>query len=109
MLPEILSDDILVIEGIPVMPLFDLLVMKMKGWWDHRNSPRRDLRAKEQDDASDVFALLDRAMEENISYSDEYYEDRHQDEFMDLALLHSRRFVSSYGGRGKWRRLGFPV
>ena len=62
-LPEIDAADAFVINDIPVMPLFDLLVMKTQGWWDHRTSHRSDFRAKEGDDLSDIFALLDRAVE----------------------------------------------
>ena len=61
--PEIDAADAFVINDIPVMPLFDLLVMKTQGWWDHRTSHRSDFRAKEGDDLSDIFALLDRAVE----------------------------------------------
>ena len=31
-IPKVLSDDVWLIKNIPVMPLFDLLVMKMHHW-----------------------------------------------------------------------------
>jgi len=108
-LPEIISSDVIFINGIWVMPLFDLLVMKTKGWWDHRTSRRPDFLAKESADVSDIDALLGRAKDENISYSDEAEEYRHQDGFMDLARDLSRRFVNVYGGYRRWSNLGFPV
>jgi len=108
-LPEVLSSDTVLINGISVMPLFDLLVMKTKGWWDHSTSFRPDFRDKEATDVSDIYALLDHAKDENVSYDYELYEDRHQDGFMDLAHDLSRRFVGVYGRPGQWRRLGFPI
>lgn len=90
------------------MPLFDLLVMKTQGWWNHRVSPRKDFRAKEDGDVADVDALLDRAIEEDVSYQEERGVGRHTSEFMDWALLLSRRFVSLHRRREKWRAIEFP-
>lgn len=106
-LPEVQHYDTVIINDIPVMPLFDLLVMKTQGWWDHRTSHRADFRAKQNDDVDDINALLDRADTENLSYDDEIY--RHEQEFIDKALILVRRFVRVNSGRGQWRRLGFPV
>ncbi|KAI9449166.1 hypothetical protein BJY52DRAFT_1308480 [Lactarius psammicola] len=108
-LPKIDSFETPVISRIPVMPLFDLLVMKTQGWSDHRKSPREDFRAKEGADVADIDALLDRAMEENVSYQDESGAFRHSSEFMDLALTLARRFVRRHRRRGKWRAVGFPL
>jgi len=107
-LPEIRSYDIVYIDRIPVMPLFDLLVMKLQGWWDHRNSLRPDFQAKAITDVGDINALLDRADTENLSYDDEIDAYRHHQEFVDNACTHLRRFVSAYGGNRRWRHLGFP-
>jgi hypothetical protein len=106
-LPEVQSYDTVIINDIPVMPLFDLLVMKTQGWWDHRISPRADFQAKQNNDVDDINALLDCADTVNLSYDDEIY--RHEQKFIDNALILVRRFVQVYRGRGQWRRLGFPV
>ncbi|KAH8977680.1 hypothetical protein EDB92DRAFT_1915289 [Lactarius akahatsu] len=108
-LPEIDSSDTPVISRIPVMPLFDLLVMKTQGWWDHRISPRKDFREKEEADVLDVDALLDRAVQEKVSYRDESGASRHTYEFMDYALVLAGRFVRKHGRPGKWRAIGFPL
>jgi hypothetical protein len=108
-LPEIRSYDVVYIDRIPVMPLFDLLVMKLQGWWDHRVSIRADYRAKESADVNDIDALLHRADAENLSYDDEINAYRHHQVFVDNACTHVRRFVSVYGGNRRWRALGFPV
>lgn len=91
------------------MPLFDLLVMKLQGWWHHRTSEREDFRAKEDADVTDIDALLERAIEEAISYYDESAEDRHSADFMDWARLLARRFVSLPRRRGNWKAIGFPL
>jgi hypothetical protein len=81
--------------------------MKLQGWWDHRISFRDDFRAKESVDVNDIYALLDRAHVEKLSYDDEI--DGHYEGFVDNACTLLRRFVSVYGGNKRWRYLGFPV
>jgi hypothetical protein len=106
-LPDILSSDVEIINNIPVMPIFVLLVLKTQGWRDHRKSPRADLRAKEDDDVFDICALLERAEEENISYDEEAY--NYSQQFMDRALSLAKKFISFHGTRHQWRALDFPV
>ena len=91
------------------MPIFDLLVMKTQGWRDHRNSYREDFRAKERADVSDIFALLESAKQQKVSYVDEANEDRHSLEFMIHARNLVNKFVHVYGRARQWRALGFPV
>jgi hypothetical protein len=110
-LPEITEFDAVHLDGmvdIPVMPLFDLLVMKTQGWWDHRRSPRRDWQAKESTDVSDILALLKRARKERVSYDDEADEYRHSQQFMSHARTLAIRFVDVNGWDTHWRALGFP-
>jgi hypothetical protein len=108
-LPRVKDSETILINDIPVMPIFDLLVMKTQGWWDHRTSLRVDSEAKESADLSDIFALLERAKEEKVSYVDEAGEDRHSQEFMDHVRTLVSRFVSVYGRHEQWRALQFPV
>jgi hypothetical protein len=108
-LPMISADETFLINNIPVMPIFDLLVMKTQGWWDHRNSYRKDFRAKERADVSDIFALLECAKWQNVSYIEEANEDRHSWEFMSHARNLANKFVLVYGRTQQWRSLGFPV
>lgn len=108
-LPHIDSSEASVIERIPVMPLFDLLVMKTQGWWDHRISPRDDFQAKEDTDVMDIVALLNRAKKENVSYEHESGAYRHTSEFMDWALTLALRFARLHGRWMKWKVIGFPM
>lgn len=106
-IPRVLSHDAFVINGIPVMPLFDLLVLKMQGRRDHSASRRPDFRAKVPGDISDVRALLDQAMVEEVSYRTERR--RHTRNFMKRARKLALGFIEIYGELPKFRALGFPV
>jgi len=108
-LPAINGYETTYFNNIPAMPIFDLLVMKTQGWWDHSNSNRADFRAKKSADVSDIFALLETAKQEDVWYSDEADEDRHTWEFMSHALTLAKRFVHVYGRCGQWRSIGFAV
>ena len=108
-LPAIDASETCLFDDVPVMPLFDLLVMKTQGWWDHRISDRADFHAKEQADVSDIFALLDCAKQQNVSYVDEANESRHSSNFLGLARTLTKNFVGVYGRPGRWRALGFTV
>jgi hypothetical protein len=108
-LPKIPNSETVLINNIPVMPIFDLLVMKTQGWRDHRTSHRADFRAKESDDVSDVFALLERAAVEDVSFADVANDCRRYEEFMDRALTLATEFVRVYGRRRQWRVLNFPL
>jgi hypothetical protein len=103
-IPRVLWEDTWLINDIPVMPLFDLLVMKMQGWRDHRAS-RRD--AKMKADVTDIRALLVQASREGISYREEYR--RHTRGFMARARKLSLGFVEACGERTKFQELGFPM
>ncbi|KAH9919568.1 uncharacterized protein B0H18DRAFT_879944 [Fomitopsis serialis] len=43
---------------LPVMPLLPLLLLKLQGWTDHRDSNRRDFREKQHVDVEDIDELL---------------------------------------------------
>jgi len=108
-LPNITKTDVVRFGDLPVMPLFDLLVMKTQGWWDHLNSRRPDFQAKLVDDVPDVLALLRRARVEGVSFVDEADESRHSEEFMSHALALVNRFANAHGWNRHWRALELPV
>jgi hypothetical protein len=107
--PKIKESEAVLIKDIPVVPIFDLLVTKTQGWWDHRTSLRVDSEAKESTDVSDIFALLERAIEKKVSYVDEAYKPRHSLEFMDYARTLASRFVHVHGKHEQWRALQFSM
>lgn len=106
-MPKVLSEDTWLIKDIPVMPLFDLLVMKMQGWRDHRSSRRSDFRAKVEADVTDIRALLARARFQKVSYQKEY--SHHTRGFMARARRLALGFVEACGDQTKFQELGFPM
>ena len=108
-LPAILASDTPQINNIPIMPLFDLLVMKTQGWWHHRISPRQDFQAKVKADVVDVDALLYRAEEVGVKYEDERAAFRRTCEFMEWALVLARKSVQRHRRWGNWKAIGFPL
>ena len=108
-LPDVDSFETPVINDIPVMPLFELLVMKTQGWQHHRTSEREDFRAKVNADVTDIDALLDCAIQEDVWYQDEIDSNRLPSEFMDWALTLARMFARRHGRWRKWKAIGFPL
>ena len=106
-IPRVFWEDTTVIDDIPVMPLFDLLVMKMQGWRDHSASRREGSLDKMMADITDICALLVRARWEGISYGEEYH--RHTRKFMAHARRLALGFVEGCGGQTKFKELGFPM
>jgi hypothetical protein len=106
-IPRVPSRETFLINGIRVTPLFDLFVIKMQGWRDHRASGHERFRAKVGADISDVRALLDRAVVEGVSYQDE--KRRHARGFMERARRLALGFVEFCGGQAKFQALGFPM
>jgi hypothetical protein len=106
-IPRVFWEDTSMINDIPVMPLFDLLVMKMQGWRDHSASHRGDSFDKMTADVTDIYALLARARWEGISYVEEYH--RHTRRFMARARRLALGFVEGCGGQTKFKELGFPM
>ena len=47
------------IGGIPLMPLFAVLLLKLQGWTDHRDSEREDWWEKQHVDVKDIEELLE--------------------------------------------------
>ena len=108
-LPNIMYSEAILIKGIPVMPIFDLLAMKAVGWWERRNSDRKDFNAKAKNDVRDILALLERAKKEGVLYVNEANEYRHTSEFMGRARTLLDSFVSLHGGGQQWRAIKSPV
>ncbi|KAJ3729507.1 hypothetical protein C8R42DRAFT_570011 [Lentinula raphanica] len=57
-------------NDMPVMPVLALLLMKLRGWVDHRHSQKAHERAKVRQDVRDVKTMLDIALEEGDHVDD---------------------------------------
>ena len=100
-IPRIISSNAALIDDISVMPLFDLFVMKVKGWRDHSTSFRLNFRTRVWADVGDIRALLNRAISERIWYPRE--KGRHTGKFMDLAHNLVSSFIRRQEGRESFR------
>ena len=56
-------------KALPVMPLLPLLLMRLKTWDDHRNSPYENVQEKQHTDVKDLRQLLAIAIKERSNYA----------------------------------------
>ena len=57
-IPYVPSQHVKSKDGLPVMPSLPLLLMKLQGWTDHRDSNRPDFQEKQHVDVEDIEELL---------------------------------------------------
>lgn len=95
-------------ENLPVMPLFPLLLMKLKGWDDHRHSRRRDFLKKQHVDVKDIRELLDIALSKrNIRLYRSRWLPR---AFLNAGQSRVYDFIAKFPDTtSSWRTLGFEV
>jgi len=93
------------IPGVPVMPLLALLLLKLQGWVDHRDSPRRDYQAKQHVDVEDIIELLDIVLEAGVGLGTEKWMPR---AFVRRAEWRVDEFVTEFPDTfDSWIELGF--
>ncbi|KIY53483.1 hypothetical protein FISHEDRAFT_68833 [Fistulina hepatica ATCC 64428] len=96
--------------GVHLMPPTPLLLMKLKGWEDHRLSRRIDFRAKVPTDASDIVELLAIIQGSQYRTTITSNEDGLSYTFLRRSKDRVRDFVLSYPStRNRWQVLGFDV
>lgn len=69
-LPHIPPSEVVQINGVAVVSLSALLLLKLKGWDDHRNSERVDYQMKARVDAYDLSEMLQLAVAARASVHD---------------------------------------
>lgn len=57
-IPDVPINRLVNIDGIPLIPLFTLLILKLEAWNDHRNAYKYYVRMKRHVDATDLEELL---------------------------------------------------
>ncbi|KAI0325837.1 hypothetical protein GY45DRAFT_1329788 [Cubamyces sp. BRFM 1775] len=62
-IPNVPGRRIKIISDLPVMPLIPLLLLKLQGWYDHRESHREDMQEKQYVDVDDISELLQIAID----------------------------------------------
>ncbi|KAF5380178.1 hypothetical protein D9615_006211 [Tricholomella constricta] len=94
-------------DGIPVVPLLALLLLKLRGWTDHMEDRRRRMREKVEVDEEDIDELLQLAVEE--------YDGVHRNKarwmprwFVREAKERVERYVEAWPDSADfWSELGF--
>lgn len=95
------------IPGVPVMPLLAVLLLKLQGWTDHRESPRRDFQAKQYVDVEDIKEMLEIAVQDDIELRTEKWMPQW---FLRLARPRIEEFVENFPEtEDDWSEIGFNV
>ncbi|EAU82993.1 hypothetical protein CC1G_09255 [Coprinopsis cinerea okayama7 len=94
-------------QGLPLMPLLTLILLKLRGWSDHRQDDRHWMQAKVPEDEGDIAELLQIASEEyGLSVADE--EHWWPDWFVDESKERMAEFVDEWPEIAEeWMALGF--
>lgn len=97
------------IDGLPLMPLFAVLLLKLQGWTDHRDSEREDWQEKQYVDVEDIEELLGIVVDE---YPDQII-DRQRwvpDSMIDAGQNRVDEFVEELPEtKDDWLDVGFEV
>jgi hypothetical protein len=92
--------------SLPCMPLEALLLMKLRGWSDHRHSDRSDFQGKIPADENDIDQLLDICVENDVWFNRATWLSWF---FRKNGFRRARAFVNVKGQDERWRQLGFRV
>ena len=105
-IPNVPSQHIVTLSGLPVMPLIPQLLLKLQAWSDHRVATRSDLQAKQYVDIRDVDALLAIAVRMGARAEDASW-------LPQLHFTKARERLSRYTWiaspetGSQWKKLGF--
>lgn len=106
-IPSIPVSSVVTLHNLPVMPLLPLLLMKLRGWDKHLNSPRQDHQKKQYVDAWDVYQLLRLAVSQGVNAADTQ---NLPEDVEGVAQIRSANFVARYPAQMElWRKLGLAV
>lgn len=97
------------VRGMPLMPLFVVLLLKLQAWTDHRVAGRMDLREKQYVDITDIKELLGIIAE---SYPDQIINGQHwvPAGMIDAAQKRVDEFAQQRPEtRNAWLNIGFKV
>lgn len=98
------------VGGLPLIPIITLLILKLKGWDDHRQSGRSDFRLKQYVDIRDINQLLAIVVEAGANLnSDRVYL---PSEFVQQAEERLTKFIQAVRNTTRtshWKQIGFSV
>lgn len=106
-IPDVPSDKVVLLKGLPAMPLIGLIMLKLQAWEDHRNHNKNYMQVKQFTDVSDLEVLLPIAIRDGLSLDTESWIPA---SFVMAARERILRFLVSYPTQSQnWRRIGFSV
>lgn len=110
-LPRLTTSDIVLRDGLPVVPFLTLLVQKLQGWGDHLDSSEQHKFQKHPVDAQDVSGLLALSESLPLTVMRPWREKSLMtDEFQVVSLVRVKRFCRIFPeAKPCWRMLGFNV
>ena len=108
-IPFVPTNLVVRILDIPLMPLFAVLLLKLQGWTDHRDSMQMDMRLKRYVDVDDIDKLLKIIVDK---YPDQIV-DRQRwvpESMIPAAQKRVNEFVLEQPGtKSSWLYIGFKV
>ncbi|EEB94086.1 hypothetical protein MPER_07166, partial [Moniliophthora perniciosa FA553] len=109
-IPNVPSDRVYADNALswPLMPFVPLLMLKLQGWTDHKESPKSHMRAKQYVDIIDVLGLLELA---EAQYADKKLSEEESwlpESFVNAARDRVKDFVEEYPASSQsWEAIGF--
>jgi hypothetical protein len=96
------------VPDVPVMPLLAVLLLKLRGWDDHRSHTRQDMIDKQHVDVEDIDEMLDLAVN---NYGVHLRTERWMPKsFVKNARARLREYVDLFPDTaGQWNEIGFNV
>jgi len=97
------------VPDVPVMPLIAVLLLKLQGWTDHRDSEREDFQEKQYMDVDDIKEMLD-ILRWDYGMKTLSSEDWMPRWFVNLARERVDEFVEVFPDtRDHWCDIGFNI
>ena len=93
--------------SIPLTPIVTLIMLKLRGWADHKNDPRKDIREKLKRDEDDLEEMLTLAVNEwDIRSTEDWWPWW----FVSEGDKRIADFVKEWpGSKAYWNELGFDL
>jgi hypothetical protein len=102
-IPNVPVERVLLIDGLPVMPLIPLILLKLQAWEDHRKALQSWQRAKQWVDSEDLGRLLPIAAHRKDNLKNEMWI---PESFVRAAKVRLSLYLVLYGEQDQWRRIG---
>jgi hypothetical protein len=97
------------VPDVPVMPLLAVILLKLQGWMDHRDSEREDFQEKQYVDVDDIRDMLE-ILRQNFSTQTLKSQKWMPRSFVNAAKARVDEFVEAFPDTMEyWWDIGFVV